>query len=232
MSPLQKRLQLSDEALKRISDAVRRAEEKTDGEIIVAVAKESSRYSFWELLAAVFFALAVFVALLPLAPTVSAWFTAHVWAVPDWYLPAFYGITLFACLALFFQIANLPAIDRLIIPAFVQTEAVSARAFRLFTESGVHNTAHHSGILIYLSVLERQVRILADSGISEKISADLWAIVSDDLVADLHTKQYEQAICGAVEKCGELLSQYYPAQKAEGDELPNGVILLETPGWA
>ncbi|MCR5725360.1 MAG: TPM domain-containing protein [Treponema sp.] len=232
MSPLQKKLRLSDEALVRISEAVAAAEKSTDGEIVVAVAKESSRYSFWELLASVLSALVVFAALLPCAGIARSWFESKMWTVPDWYLVALYGVTVFGLIAAFFQVANVPFIDRIVVPRFVQEDAVSARAFRLFSESGVHNTAHHSGILIYLSLLEKQVRILADSGISARISADLWALISDDIAADMSCKSYESAILNGIEKCGQLLSQYYPAQKSEGDELPNGLILLENAGWA
>ena len=38
----------------------------------------------------------------------------------------------------------------------------------------------------------------------------------------------ETAFCDAVEKCGELLAQYFPADKDDNpDELDNGVVILE-----
>ena len=203
----------------------------TDGEIVVAAAKESSRYNFWELLTAVIVSILIFVCLLPASDLIAAWFTRHFWKVPSWYLPAFYGITSFAFVAILFYVANIPLIDRIIIPRVVLNACVTGRAFRLFTESGVHNTKTHSGILIFVSLLERQVRILADSGINEKISQDMWNLIADDLAAGISKKQYEVAIIGAIQKCGDLLAQHFPAQKTEGDELPNNLILLENAGW-
>ena len=50
---LVKNFHLSKEALERVSQCVKNAESKTSGEIVVAVAAESSDYSFWELFAAV-----------------------------------------------------------------------------------------------------------------------------------------------------------------------------------
>ena len=231
MTKLQKKLHLDDNALARISQAVQDAEKLTDGEIVVAAAKESSRYSFWELLAAVILSLLIFACLLPASRAVSAWFVRHFWSVPIWYVPAFYGITAFALIAILFYVTNIPCIDRIIIPRFVRNACVTGRAFRLFAESGVHNTKNHSGILIFISLLEKQVRILADSGINEKISQDMWNLIADDLTAGISEKNYEAAIIGAIQKCGDLLAQHFPAQKTDGDELPNNLILLENAGW-
>ncbi len=231
MTAFQKKLRLTDDALERIALAVQDAEKNTDGEIVVAVAKESSRYSFWELLASVVCSVLIFAALLPVADSIFDLCARLFWIVPSWYVPAFYGISSFAMIAILFSLANIPIIDRLVVPRFVRTACVTGSAFRLFAESGLHDTVSHSGILIYISVLERQVRIIADSGINKKISQDMWNLLADDLTAGLGEKKYEAAIVGTVQKCGELLAQHFPAQKTEGNELPNSLILLESAGW-
>ena len=231
MTAFQKKLRLGDDALERIARAVQEAEKTTDGEIVVAVAKESSRYSFWELLASLVVSVLIFAALLPVSDSIFNLCSRIFWIVPAWYVPAFYGISTFAMIAILFSVANIPLIDRLVVPRFVLNASVTGSAFRLFAESGVHDTASHSGILIYVSVLERQVRIIADSGINKKISQDMWNLIADDLAAGIAEKNYEAALTGAVQKCGELLTRYFPAQKKEGNELPNGLILLESAGW-
>ena len=231
MTAFQKKLRLTDDALKRIAKVVQEAEKTTDGEIVVAVAKESSRYSFWELLASVVCAVLLFAALLPVSDSIFDLCSRLFWIVPSWYVPAFYGVSSFALIAILFSVANIPALDRLLVPRFVRTACVTGSAFRLFAESGVHDTASHSGILIYVSILERQVRIVADSGINKKISQDMWNLLADDLAAGLGEKKYEAAIVETVQKCGQLLSQHFPAQKKEGNELPDGLLLLERAGW-
>lgn len=231
MTAFQKKLRLDDAAMERISAAVRDAEKTTDGEIVVAVAKESARYSFWELLAAVVLSVLIFSALLPVSDSIFALCSRLFWTVPSWYVPAFYGISTFAMIAILFYVMNIPAIDRLVIPRSVRSSCVSGRAFRLFVESGVHDTKNHSGILVYISVLERQVRILADSGINKKISPDMWNLIADDLAAGLGDKNYEESIISTVRKCGELLAQHFPTQDKTEDELPDGLILLEEGAW-
>ena len=76
-----KLLNLSEDAFERLKANVQKAEKNTSGEIVVAVASESSDYSFWELLASVIFALIVFCAMVPFAGTIRSFYEigrAHV----------------------------------------------------------------------------------------------------------------------------------------------------------
>lgn len=92
-------------------------------------------------------------------------------------------------------------------------------------------TRENSGILIFISLLERQVRIIADSGISAKISDDLWKLIADELAEGIGKRDAASAIIGAIEKCGELLAQHFPAEADNPDELSNNIIFLENPEW-
>lgn len=231
MTKLQKKLRLDDEALARICGAVKKAESKSTGEIALAVTKESAHYSFFELIASVIFAALVFCFLLPASGAISSAFAAHFWSVPSWYIPAFYGITCFGLIALSFYFFNIPAIDRIVVPRAVRSVSVTQRAFRHFTESGVYATKEHSGILIFISMMERQVRIVADKGISEKISQDLWNLIADSLAEGIGKGKIEDSLCDAIEKCGELLEQHFPAHKENPDELADGLVFLEGEAW-
>ena len=144
----------------------------------------------------------------------------------DWTLPAFYGIATLAAIVLGFFIMNIPVLDRMIIPKKIQDKAVTARAFRHFAESGVYETGEHSGILIFVSYLERQVRIIADSGIAEKIPQDLWNIIADDLAGGLKDGNTKDGFIAAVEKCGDLLAEHFPGGKDNPNELADGLVIL------
>jgi putative membrane protein len=226
-----KKLNLDAKALDSIRAGVQNAEVKTTGEIVIAATPQSSRYSFWELFAAVIFSAVVFAVFLPFADKINAWMITHYWQIYGWYLPAFYGIMCFAIIALGFYFANIPVIDRLVIPHRVQNGIVTNRAFRFFTESGVYDTAEHSGILIFISYLERQVRIVADKGISAKIPQDLWNIIADGLAEGIGKGETGTAILDAIEKCGELLSEHFPAHEQNPDELSDGMIILGGDEW-
>ena len=226
-----KKLNLSQKDFEEISDAVKKAESKTTGEIAAAVTAESAHYAFWELLASVCIAVLVFAAMLPFAGKLQEVYQRITWTQRVWALPALYGFVCFAVIAASFYLFNFPTLDRLVIPRAVRSASVTRRAFRHFTESGVYETKEHSGILIFVSYMERQVRIVADSGISEKISRDLWKIISDELAADIKTGNAKAGFINAIEKCGDLLARNFPAHEENPDELPDGLTVLEDAEW-
>ncbi len=227
-----KKLHLSDADFKAIKDSVAAAEAKTTGEIAVAVAPESARYCFWELLAANFFGALVLVCMLPFSDKILALYRRLYWQnEPEWILPLFFIISCLAAVVIAFYLANIPVLDRLVIPPSVRKTCVTNRAFRYFTESGVYDTAEHSGILIFVSYMERQVRIVADSGISKHISQDLWNLIADELAENLRKGDTAKAFTTAIEKCGELLAENFPPHEENPNELPDGLVILEDAEW-
>ena len=227
-----KKLRLGDEDFKTIKNAVAEAEAKTTGEIAVAVAPESARYCFWELLSADFFSALVLVCMLPFSDKILALYRRLYWQnEPSWILPLFFIISCLSAVVIAFYIANIPVVDRLVIPPSVRRTCVTNRAFRYFTESGVYDTAEHSGILIFVSYMERQVRIVADSGISKHISQDMWNLIADELAENLRKGQAAAAFTTAIEKCGELLAEYFPPHEENPNELPDGLVILEDAEW-
>lgn len=226
---LVKKLNLSNEALGRVSQAVKRAEEKTSGEIVVALAAESSDYSFWELFAALLASLLAAICALPLADKIRAFDEAINWTSSAWTLPAIYVFAAFFFVIPFFLLINaiLP-LDRFVIPKDIKEKAVNERAMRAFLECGVSSTRERAGVLIFVSYLEKQARVLADEGIAKKIGPDLWRLIVLELSEEIGKKNTEAALCAAVQKCGDLLAQRFPADRTDNpDELDNGVVILE-----
>jgi putative membrane protein len=226
-----KKIHLSEDALGNISAAVKKAESATTGEIVLALASESAAYSFWELLFSVLGGAFAFFLLLPFSGVILGFLERLFWSTPAWLLPAFFGVTCFGLVALLFSAANIPAVDRLLVPRGVRAQAVQSRAEGFFMQSGVCNTRDRSGVLIFMSYLEREVRIIADVGISAKISNDLWGLIAEDFAAGIGREDTEAAFIRAVERCGELLARHFPAQKSNPDELGNHLIILEDPLW-
>lgn len=227
-----KKLNLKEEDFDEIKEAVKKAEEKTSGEIALAVAAESSSYAFWELLASVGVTLALLACLFPLANQIYAWLGRVFWGEEPWYLAAFYCIVCAIVVAILYLVFNIPSIDTLVIPQRVKNACVSSRALRYFAESGVYCTKEHSGVLVYVSYFEKQVRIIADKGISQKISQDLWNLVADEVAEEFSHGNVKNAFLKAVSRCGELLAEYYPAGTENEDELENGLAVLENESWA
>lgn len=224
---LLKKIKLSDSDMQQIKESVKKAESKTTGEIALALISESESYSFWELIASICVATVVFAILLPFANVINNIYETLFWTQPIWFLPAFYVITCFVSILIAFGFMNVPAIDRIIIPNRVKKTAVTNRTMRHFAESGVYETAEHSGILIFVSYMERQVRIVADTGIAKKIPQDLWNIIADDLAQGIKNGKTKEGFISAVEKCGELLAEHFPAKNDNPNELCDGLVILQ-----
>lgn len=229
---LVKKLNLSSQDFEAIKSKVADVEKETSGEIAIAVTPESAHYAYWELLASNIIAAIVILVLLPFSSQIRGLYRHLYWQnEPGWILPAFFLVTCFATILISFYLANIPALDRLIIPNAVKKSCVTHRAFRYFTESGVYETKDHSGILIFVSYMERQVRIIADTGISSKISQDLWNLIADELAEGLKKKDSKDAFINAISKCGQLLKENFPPEAENPNELPDGLVILEDSEW-
>src|SRR5206468_3379228 len=71
--------------------------------------------------------------------------------------------------------SRMQALRRLLTTARQRREAVHARACVLFHEKGIAETARRTGILIYISLLERSAEVLPDSGVVRSVEAKAWA---------------------------------------------------------
>jgi len=222
-----RKLSLTKADFDHIKQAVAEQEKYTNGEIALALTAESGTYSFWELFFAVICGAFVFAVLLPFSSYFDSLLHTFSWNVLPWYLPAFYGLVSFLLIGLFFAVANIPVIDRLIIPYVVRHKSVYNRALRCFIESGVYATKENSGILIFISVMEREVRIVADSGIGAKIDQLRWDSIASDLSKAFRENHAVEGILCAVEQCGTILSENFPAQKENPNELADGLVVLE-----
>lgn len=223
---LVKKIKLKKEDLNLIKDEVTKQESRSTGEIALAITPESSDYSFWELLASTYLAIAVFIVMLFNTDFISNFCQSLSWEAPSWHVPAFFGIVTILVLFTGYFIANIPAVDRFIIPKHIQHKAVTARAFQHFAQSGVYETQEQTGILIFVSYLEHQVRIISDSGISSKVPQDLWNLIADELTSNLKNNNVVQGFIQAVQKCGDLLAENFPPNEKNPNELPDGLILL------
>ena len=62
-------------------------------------------------------------------------------------------------------------------------------------------------VLIYLSLAERRVEIIGDSGINAKVEKEKWQAIADVIVNGMKKKQYKQCLIDAIGMCGDLLQQ-------------------------
>jgi len=220
-------MKLSSEDKKRISAAVAKAESKTSGEIGTAIIPESYDYAIQELLFAVAAGFIYFAVILFFHSNIESWLSSMFWDYSDIYLTAFYGFSTFIVITLVYLLANLPIVDRMICSKSLMACKVHERALRHFVESGIYNTVHRTGILIFISVLEQRVELIADSGINELIPQDKWDSIVKHIVAGIKENKPADKLVEAIETCGELLAENFPIQADDINELSDEIKVLE-----
>jgi len=218
---------LSSQERNLIAGAVKEAEAGTSGEISTALIPESSDYAFFELRASVLFSMIIYVLLIAAYDPVSVFISSLVWNSPLWFVPMIMGIISFAAGGLFYFFSNIPVVDRLIIPSAVMSKRVRARAMRHFTESGLYATRDGTGILIFVSLMERRVELIADRGISSVIGNEQWQSIVADLTSSIATGNLAEGLALAVSRCGELLGEHFPVKEDDTNELSDQVVILE-----
>ena len=228
---LLKKLAFTEQDFEDIKDAVCEQEKNTSGEIALAIAPESSSYAFWELLTALFASLVVIGCLIPLTNQISSFIDLISWPERTWVLPTFYVSTGVAAAAILYLLYNISAVKRRFIPSAARRTAVNNRALRYFVQSGVYKTRGQTGILIFVSYFEREIRILADVGINSKVSQDLWNIVADEMTDELTRGNVKEALLGAINRCGTLLAQNFPVESPNENQLPDGLVILDREAW-
>jgi len=221
------KINFTDQEKEIIRNAVHKAESKTSGEIATAVIKESDKYAIYELTFAVLIGFLYLVGLLFFYNNIEESLKNMMWDYSSQYLLMFYGLSTFLVITLIYIIANFPFIDRLIVPKKVMEEKVNQRAVRYFMESGVYRTKDRTGILIFISQLERRVELLADQGISEKIPQEKWDSIVQHIIAGIRSNQLIKHLGEAIEECGNLLSEHFPIQADDINELKDDISILE-----
>jgi len=224
---LAQRLRLKKADFSAIETALRTAETTTSGEIALAATAESDNYFFYELLASVLIGALCFAVLLPLQNQIYSVLSQFFWEPALWKTTAITGAISFGITALFFLIANIPAIDRLIIPQSIRSRMVYLRALRHFVESGTYATVNRTGILIFVSLMEHEVRIIADSAISTRIPQDRWDQIAETVAKGVKNASLSVALIEAIGICGTLLTEHFPAEQHNPNELVDGLVLLE-----
>lgn len=88
------------------------------------------------------------------------------------------------------------------------------RAAAAFLEQEVFRTPQRTGILLFVSLLERRVVVLADSGIHARVEDGAWDAVVARIVAGIRRGEPGAALAAAIRECGDLLVRHGLRQAA------------------
>jgi putative membrane protein len=200
----------------KVTAAIKKAERRTSGEIVVIATRQSDDYIHVPLHIAAAAALAVpFV--LPLVARFFPWTTVSLFWV------------FFVQLALFILVAVLLSLAPLryaITPKRLMHKYAHANAASQFLAVNLHGTGGRTGVLIFVSLLERYCEIIGDTAIASKVSQATWQGIIDEVLPVIRERGVSDGLALAVERCGAVLAQHFPPGAPNPNELPDHFIVL------
>ncbi|MDE2091391.1 MAG: TPM domain-containing protein [Gammaproteobacteria bacterium] len=203
-------IRFSEQDKARITAAIHAAEKTTSGEFVAVVARSSDHYIFLPLLWAAFVAL--------LSPGIfllygSLLTSMHIYQIQ---------LAVFIVLALLFLFV--PEVHLWLVPRQVKHSHASRLARAQFYQQGVQLTPQHSGVLLFVSLAEHYVEIVADKGIHEKIGEAHWQSIIQDFVTQVRKGEVVEGFVTAIGACGAAMAKHYPPGPVNKNELSDGLI--------
>src|ERR1041385_6676653 len=190
-----------------LGQAVSEIEKNTNAEIVVVVRGRSGSYRHADYL---------FGAIVALAGLIFVLFSP--WEFHTYWIP-FDVIALFVAGA--FVSSRGDWIRRLLTTSKFRAQAARTGAAAMFYEAGIANTSAENGLLTYLSLLERQMEVIADRGILKAIPALKWNHAVFEL-KNLAKDADPDKLIAALREIGNLLAEHMPATGENPNELPDG----------
>ena len=198
-----------------IESATRAAESRTIGEIAVMVVDASSRYRETEVFGGI--TLGNIIAFL----VTVFFFHESIW----WYVP----LTFVFFFPFWLLFRKIPALKIHFAAPARRELAVQGRALRAFYEKGLYRTARSTGVLFFISILERKVWVLADKGIYEKITQARLNDFAKAVSEGIRQGRAADALAAAIREAGELLREHFPIQDGDTNELPDAIMIESKP---
>jgi putative membrane protein len=207
-------LQSGDED--KVTQAVAKAEARTSGEIVPMIVRRSSTTGHVPLM----LTLMILVALLAFEVPQHPWLARYglTWAL--FFVSAF-------CFLISIPLSKLVLIQRLMVPQGDQIFQVEERALLEFYQTGIIDTKARTGILLFLSIMEKKAVVLADESIAKKLPPETWKQICDDMVHGIQLGKTADGLILAIEKCGQILAQHFPPTADNPNELKDHLIIKE-----
>jgi len=191
----------------QVTEAVEQIESRTAAELVVVIEPHSGSYRDVSYLAGLLLALLALGFIL-----LNPW-TVH----PPQLVPL--EVLLFFVLGAGLTLRR-PLLQRLLTSARRRREQVALAAAAQFFDQGVRRTRARTGVLVYLSLMERELRVLADSGVIQAVDQQAWQAALAGISAEVRNRP-APALRDGLQTLGDLLAAALPATEDNPNELPN-----------
>jgi uncharacterized membrane protein len=99
------------------------------------------------------------------------------------------------------------------------------RAAEVFSGLNMEKTTARNGVLVYVALKDRQLALLGDKGIHEKVGDEFWNKEVQLIMSHFNKANYAEGIAHVVTEIGEALRQHFPYDKGtDRNELPDDIV--------
>ncbi len=220
----------------RINAAIARAEETTSGEITCVIKAKALDYGETPLGWAAASALILPLLLTGMNMLPHEWLAPVVDKVLGWYALdadghfamweiglsyAFLQLIVFAAV---YTLINYTGLKLTLTPKRTRARKVHEKAMEQFYARGLHLTKGRTGVMIFCALEEHFVEVIADEGIYTRTDKSLWNETVATLLTHIKGGDLTGGFEAAVAACGAALSQHYPPDAENPNELPDVLI--------
>lgn len=193
-------------ACETLAGCVKEIERNTDAELVIVVRARSANYAHADYLFGFSIALIV-LSFLIFSP----------FSFPEYLVPIDIAVA-FVIGSIISWRSN--ALRRLFSKEKFRKNAVRTAAAAMFYEAGIANTSAEMGVLVYLSLMERRLELIADRGVLKKVPAQDWNREMYEL-HQIGKNPDPKAFLNAIQEFGKVLATHLPATGQNPNELPD-----------
>jgi uncharacterized membrane protein len=112
------------------------------------------------------------------------------------------------------------------IEPLLRGQTARERAIDVFSQLRIWDTEHNNGVLIYLLLADRDVEIVADRGIHEKVGAQEWEGICRKMDAAFRQADFEGGVVRGIQEVTRHLVEHFPPIGGDRNELPDKPVVL------
>ena len=197
-------------------ETVKEAETLTSGEIVPMIVSSSYHYPMANVLGGALFGLLLALILTPVMGRQLWLGPSNMWVFIGLFVPSF--------LVFYTIVKQFAWLKRVFISKTEMEAEVNEAAMTSFYREGLNKTRGETGILIFISVFEHKVCVLADRGINSKVQEGQWDEIVTMIIEGIRQKKQADAICEAIDKAAQVLKEHFPVRPEDTDELKNLIV--------
>jgi len=101
---------------------------------------------------------------------------------------------------------------------------IRTKASKIFKKLELDKTRKRNCVLILFIVTNREFLIYGDQGIHQKVGQGFWDDIRDKMEAAFQKDEFADGISQGVRLIGQRLSEYFPHQRDDIDEISNEIV--------